>query len=242
MSKHRKMKSRTKKFAAVTATTATAAAALTIGAAPSPDKEVTLRDVLLTAGPDYFQLIEDMSNSLDNIIIAQGNINEGFESFWDPISSVYPAVCCRASIRRMTTTTSRRFPEYSPRWPTLWRTARTSRPSPEFRQDRYGRPCVAPPGTQVWTPARWIRCSILSAGSTPYSAAPATFSNLSASLDQLGLLDDLVDLSEVLGLTANQSSLSTTWSWFRTRRADEHRKHLRQPRSADSVRTARQSR
>ena len=85
MSKHRKMKSRTKKFAAVTATTATAAA-LTIGAAPSPDKEVTLHDVLLTAGPDYFQLIEDMSSSLDNIIIAQGNINEGFESFWDPIS------------------------------------------------------------------------------------------------------------------------------------------------------------
>ena len=44
----------------------------------SPDKEVTWRDILLTAGPDYFQLIEDMSNSLDNIIIAQGNINEGF--------------------------------------------------------------------------------------------------------------------------------------------------------------------
>ena len=74
MSKHRKRKSRTKKFAAVTAVTATTAA-LTVGmAAPSPDKALTWRDVMLTAGPDYLQLIEDMSKSLDNIIIAQGNI------------------------------------------------------------------------------------------------------------------------------------------------------------------------
>ena len=131
MSKHRKMKSRTKKFAAVTATTATAAA-LTIGAVPSPDKEVTLRDVLLTAGPDYFQLIEDMSSSLDNIIIAQGNINEGFESFWDPISSVSGGLL--PSFNRSTTMkTSRRSPEFSPRWPMHWRTGQTSRPFPEFR-------------------------------------------------------------------------------------------------------------
>jgi hypothetical protein len=30
----------------------------------------------------------------------------------------------------------------------------------------------------------------------------------------IGLLDDTIDLSELLGLTANQSSLSTAWTWF----------------------------
>lgn len=86
MSKHRKMKSKTKKFAAVTAATATTAA-LTIGAAPSPDKEVTWRDVLLTAGPDYFQLIEDMSNSYDNILVAQGNLGGAAADFWAPFAA-----------------------------------------------------------------------------------------------------------------------------------------------------------
>ena len=33
-------------------------------------------------------------------------------------------------------------------------------------------------------------------------------------LQAITLLDELVDLSELLDLTANQSSLSTTWSWF----------------------------
>lgn len=42
---------------------------------------------------------------------------------------------------------------------------------------------------------------------------PATYSN-SPRLEELGLLDDLVDLSELLGLTANQSSLTTAWTWF----------------------------
>lgn len=86
MSKHRKMKSKTKKFAAVTAATATTAA-LTIGAAPSPDKEVTWRDVLLTAGPDYFQLIEDMSNSYDNILVAQGNLGGSAADFLAPFAA-----------------------------------------------------------------------------------------------------------------------------------------------------------
>ena len=33
-------------------------------------------------------------------------------------------------------------------------------------------------------------------------------------LQLIGLLDDTLNLSELLGLTANQSSLSSTWTWF----------------------------
>ena len=86
MSKHRKMKSRTKKFAAVTATSATAAA-LTAGAAVQADKPVTWADILLTAGPNYTQLIEDWSNSYDNILLAQYNINSAGASLWNPLAS-----------------------------------------------------------------------------------------------------------------------------------------------------------
>ncbi|GFG53233.1 hypothetical protein MAGR_46740 [Mycolicibacterium agri] len=48
---------------------------------------MTWRDILLTAGPNYTQLITDWSNSLDNILIAQGNIQGGAASFWNPIAS-----------------------------------------------------------------------------------------------------------------------------------------------------------
>lgn len=88
MSKHRKMSRGSKKFAAVGASTATAAA-LTVGFVSAPEKATTWGEVLLSAatGPDYTQLITDWSNTLDNVLIAQGNIQGGAAAFWNPIAS-----------------------------------------------------------------------------------------------------------------------------------------------------------
>lgn len=212
MSKHRKMKSRSKKFAAVTAVTATTAA-LTIGAAPSPDKEITWRDVLLTAGPDYFQLIEDMSNSLDNIIIAQGNINEGFESFWDPISSasggLLPSFDSSYSYEDLTTLSG-----------ILGALANAL---------NNGTDVEAVPGVPAGT-ATAVLALLLSGlgvdlgplesvldslgGLNAILGSASDVLDLVAQLQAINLLDDFIDLSELLGLTANQSSLSSTWTWL----------------------------
>ena len=76
---------------------------------------------MLAAGPDYLELIGDMSKSLDNFIIAQGNINEGFESFWDPISSasggLLPSFNSDYDYNDLTT-----LPASSKRCPMHWRT------------------------------------------------------------------------------------------------------------------------
>lgn len=212
MGKHRKMKSRSKKFAAVTATTATAAA-LTIGAAPSPDKEVTWRDVLLTAGPDYFQLIEDMSNSLDNIIIAQGNINEGFESFWDPISSASGGV----------------LPSFDSDYDYEDLTTLAGILGALANALENGTDVEAVPGIPAGT-ATAVLALLLQGLGVDLGPLGSVFDSLGGlngvlgstsevldlvgELQAIGLLDELVDLSELLGLTANQSSLSTTWNWF----------------------------
>ena len=42
---------------------------------------------MLTAGPDYFQLIEDMSNSYDNILVAQGNFGGAAADLWAPFAA-----------------------------------------------------------------------------------------------------------------------------------------------------------
>ena len=212
MSKHRKNKSRTKKFATVTAVTATTAA-LTVGAAPSPDKEVTWRDILLTAGPDYLQLIEDMSDSLDNIIIAQGNINEGFESFWDPISSASGGL----------------LPTFNSQYDYNDLTTLAGILGALAHALDNGTDIEAVPGIPAGT-ATTVLALLLGGLGVDTGPLGSVFDSLgglngvlgSASdvlqlvqgLEAIGLLDDVLDISELLGLTAHQSSLTQTWSWF----------------------------
>jgi gas vesicle protein len=90
MSKHRRMSRRAKKFATVGATTATAAA-LTAGMVQpsSPDDiAVTWRDVLLASG-NYTQLIEDWSNTYDNVLITSGNLGGAAANLWNPLASLF---------------------------------------------------------------------------------------------------------------------------------------------------------
>ena len=86
MSKHRKMKSRTKKFAAVTATTATAAALTSWRRYRQPDNPVTWGDILLTAGPNYHTADRGLVlSSLDNVLAAiQNNVGSAANSVWNP--------------------------------------------------------------------------------------------------------------------------------------------------------------
>jgi hypothetical protein len=212
MSKHRRVKSRSKKFAAVTAVTATTAA-LTVGAAaPSPDKTVTWRDVMLTAGPDYIQLIEDMSKSLDNIIIAQGNIGEGFEAFWDPLSSasggLLPGFDSEYDYNDLTTLSG----------------------ILEALSDalKNGTDIEAVPGIPTGTAVNVLALLLAGLGVDTgpaesvldsLSVLDGTLGSVSGLIDLVNGLDalnllDAVDLSELLGLTANQSSLTTAWTWF----------------------------
>ncbi len=213
MSKHRKMKSRTKKFAAVTAATATTAA-LTVGAAPSPDKEVTWRDVLLTAGPDYFQLIEDMSSSLTTSSSPKATSTKG-SSLSGTRSRQRRAVCLpsfnsRVQLRRphdalRNTRRARHM---------RWKTERISRPFPGI-----------PAGTATAVLALLLRDSVWTLG--PLGSVFDSLGGLNGvlgstsdvldlvrGLQLIGLLDDTLDLSELLGLTANQSSLTQTWNWL----------------------------
>ncbi|WP_164478741.1 hypothetical protein [Mycolicibacterium stellerae] len=206
------MKKRTKKFAAVTAVTATTAA-LTVGMAPpSPDKALTWRDVMLAADIDYIQLIEDMSKSLDNIIIAQGNIGEGFESFWDPISSASGGL----------------LPSFDSEYDYDDLTTLSGILDALSEALADGTNVEAVPGISDEAAAT-VLAGILAGLGVDTGAADSLatvleylgaldgtlggLSELVDALNSLGLTDD-IDLSELLGLTANTSSLTTTWSWL----------------------------
>ncbi|OBB15351.1 hypothetical protein A5662_06670 [Mycobacteriaceae bacterium 1482268.1] len=197
----------------MTAATATAAA-LTVGMAPpSPDKALTWRDVLLTAGPDYIQLIEDMSKSLDNMIIAQGNVNEAFESFWDPFSSASGGL----------------LPSFDSDYDYNDLTTLEGILGALADALENGTDIEAVPGIPAGTAAT-VLAGILGGLGVETGPLGSVLDSLGAvdgvlgsvsdvlslvrGLQLIELIDDNVDLSELLGLTANQSSLTTTWSWF----------------------------
>jgi hypothetical protein len=87
--KHRKRRQRAKKVAVMSAATISATA-LTVGMAPPPpdnDKFVQM-PVALTAGPNYTQIIENSSDTLNNLLYAQANFTNAFGSFLNPLAAL----------------------------------------------------------------------------------------------------------------------------------------------------------
>jgi hypothetical protein len=71
------------KKAAVVGGAAATATAMAVGmAAPSANAAAT--------GPDYTQLITDYSDSLDNLLVTYGNVGGAAANIWDPIASAIP--------------------------------------------------------------------------------------------------------------------------------------------------------
>ncbi|WP_233272186.1 hypothetical protein [Mycolicibacterium smegmatis] len=89
--KRRSRKARAKKIATLGAATMTATA-LTAGVAPiaEANSAVVSREVALTAGPNYTQLITDSSNSLNNVLFATGNFGGAAAGLWNPLATAFP--------------------------------------------------------------------------------------------------------------------------------------------------------
>ncbi|MDO3635593.1 hypothetical protein [Mycolicibacterium arseniciresistens] len=88
-SKHRKRSGSAKKFAAAGAATVTSAA-LTVGMAPPPpdtDRSVTI-PVSLAASPNYTQIIENSSDSLNNLLYTQANFTNALGAVLNPLAAL----------------------------------------------------------------------------------------------------------------------------------------------------------
>lgn len=84
--RHHKRTTRALNIGVASVATATATA-LTVAAAPAPEQQ-TARDALveLTAAIDYTQLITDSSNTLNNLLFIQGNVEGAAASLWNPLA------------------------------------------------------------------------------------------------------------------------------------------------------------
>jgi hypothetical protein len=88
-SKHRKQSRRAKKIAVIGAATVTSAA-LTVGMAPPPpdtERSVTM-PVSLAASPNYTQIIENSSDSLNNLLYAQANFTNALGAVLNPLAAL----------------------------------------------------------------------------------------------------------------------------------------------------------
>lgn len=84
-------KARAKKAATLSAAAMTATA-LTAGVAPiaEANSAVVSREVALMAGPNYTQLVNDSSNSLNNVLFAAGNFGGAAAGLWNPLAAAFP--------------------------------------------------------------------------------------------------------------------------------------------------------
>ena len=213
MSKHRKMKSRTKKFAAVTATTATAAA-LT-AAPPSPRQASHLARHSPDRRPRLLPADRGLVEQLRQHPARAGQHQQCRLRVSGTHSLQHPAVCCRPSALTTTTTTWPRSPGSSARWLMRSATGRTSgrsRTSGRRTTTVLGGPRRASADTGLGhSPGRcWSLRS---------SEASGRSGSVSGVLDDLGDFRSLdgVDLTTarpiLLGLTAKQTTYENGFSW-----------------------------
>jgi hypothetical protein len=87
--KHRKRRQRARKVAVMSAATISASA-LTVGMAPpppDPQRSVDMQ-VALAAAPNYTQIIENSSNSLDNLLYVQANATNALATVLNPLAAL----------------------------------------------------------------------------------------------------------------------------------------------------------
>jgi hypothetical protein len=207
--RHKPARTYIKKAAVVGGAAATATAMAVGMAAPSANAAAT--------GPNYTQLITDYSDSLDNLLVTYGNVGGAAANIWDPIASAIPGGLLPTFTAGTTSLSLTDLADIIPLLTTALSDATNLSGVPGLPADASTiilEGLLSGLGLGGAAGAVPILTSLVSALGGQLGTLNSTLDALDALNASLGgILDGIPSLSDLLGVTATQTTFNSAYSW-----------------------------